>query len=797
VVLGGAVVALALAVVGAIGWYVGVPSLGAFRSAYIPMAPATSVVLVLLGGGLLASRVSHRRRVTTLSVAVSVAALVVTLLAAGVLLRAAGVFGHDFEGFIAGSGGILGGAVTGRMSWLTAVLAACAGLALLGLQWVRAPRVVSELVAILAGAAGAISLVVLVGYAYGTPVLSGGASIPVALPTGVAFLAISTGLAAALPRVSWVVRLFSGSRMHARLFRVFLPTTLLLLLLVGWAHSTFIDRATKNPALLMWVLALASTLVVGLVVFVVANRTGDTIDHAERALRESERKLRLISENTCDAIFAFSSDRHLLYVNPAAKDFTGYSGDELIRESPLGWCHPDDKADALADWQAAFDGLESSAEFRIVTRDGQAKWCSSSWGPMLDEQGAQIGVQGRERDITDLKQAEEVRVQLERQIQQSQRLESLGVLAGGIAHDFNNILLGVLGNADLALADLSPSAAARENLLAISRAAHRAAGLCRQMLAYSGRGQLVSELIDIDALIGDMVELLKSTLSKKVVLNLNLRKDLPPLRGDASQLSQVIMNLVINASEAIEESTGVVTISTGVMECSTEYLRTAYGDQTIPAGLYLTLEVADTGRGMDRETQSRLFEPFFTTKFTGRGLGLSAVLGIVRGHKGALRLYSEEGKGTTFRLLFPAAPSEGGTAAGNSLAAGGEWRGQGTILLVDDEEHIRALGARMLSHLGFAVLLASEGREALEVYRDRRAEIALVLLDLTMPRMDGEETDEQLRQLEPEVKVVISSGYAESDVASRFAGKGLAGFVQKPYTLAQLRDTLRAALEVI
>ena len=386
-------------------------------------------------------------------------------------------------------------------------------------------------------------------------------------------------------------------------------------------------------------------------------------------------------------------------------------------------------------------------------------------------------------------------MQLERQVQQGQRLESLGVLAGGIAHDFNNILLGVLGNADLALADLSPASAARENLLAISRAAHRAAGLCRQMLAYSGRGQLVSELIDINALIEDMVELLKSTVSKKVVLNLNLRKDLPPVQGDASQLSQVIMNLVINASEAIGEGTGVLTISTGVMECSAEYLRTAYGDQTIPPGLYLTLEVSDTGRGMDKETQSRLFEPFFTSKSTGRGLGLSAVLGIVRGHKGALRLYSEEGKGTTFRLLFPAAPSERGPAEGKSRADGGEWRGQGTILLVDDEEPIRALGARMLSHLGFEVLLAADGREALEVYRDRRTEIALVLLDLTMPRMDGEETDEQLRQLDPEVKVVISSGYAESDVASRFAGKGLAGFVHKPYTLVQLRDAMRSALE--
>jgi len=401
------------------------------------------------------------------------------------------------------------------------------------------------------------------------------------------------------------------------------------------------------------------------------------------------------------------------------------------------------------------------------------------------------------RDITERKQAEAERLQLERRLQQSQRLESLGVLAGGIAHDFNNILMSVLGNAELALTILSPSAPARENLLEITASSRRAADLCRQMLAYSGRGHFVTEAIDLQALIEDMLGLLQSTVSKKALLNLNMGKNLPPMRGDVSQLSQVIMNLVINASEAIGERSGVITISTGVTECTGEYLERTYGEGNLAPGLYLTLEVSDTGAGMDKATQERIFEPFFTTKFTGRGLGLSAILGIVRGHKGALRLYSELGKGTTFKILFPVSETAAESLARANGATKDDWQGAGTILLVDDEETIRTLGVRMLASLGFTVITAADGREALAVYAEHRDEITLVLLDLTMPHMDGEQTFRELRLIDPGVRVVMSSGYAQNDITARFAGKGLVGFVHKPYSLAELRDQLRAALEGI
>ena len=369
-------------------------------------------------------------------------------------------------------------------------------------------------------------------------------------------------------------------------------------------------------------------------------------------------------------------------------------------------------------------------------------------------------------DITERKWAEEKRLQMERQMQQTQKLESLGVLAGGIAHDFNNLLTIILGNASLALDEMPSLSPARDSLKAIEATSLRAAELCRQMLAYSGKGRFVIENIRMNDLIGEMISLLKASISKKAILNLNLKEPLPPLRGDPSQIRQVLMNLVFNASEAIGEHGGVITISTGMMECSNEDISEIYLDDNLTEGLYVWLEVSDTGCGMDHETQRRIFEPFFTTKFTGRGLGLSAVLGIVRGHKGALKVYSEPGRGTTFKVLFPAAESDRPLVPqSSSNIQHSDWKGAGTVLLVDDEESVRNLGNRMLERLGFKVLIAVDGQQALETFRELHNEIVLVILDLTMPYMDGEETFRELRRIDQKVRVIMSSGYTESEIA--------------------------------
>jgi signal transduction histidine kinase len=392
------------------------------------------------------------------------------------------------------------------------------------------------------------------------------------------------------------------------------------------------------------------------------------------------------------------------------------------------------------------------------------------------------------RDLTQHKITEAERLNLEQQMLHTQKLESLGVLAGGIAHDFNNILTTIIGNAELALMRVNRESPAVENLGRIEQAAARAADLAKQMLAYSGKGKFVVERIDLNILLEEMLHMLEVSISKKAVLRINPFKPLPPVEADATQIRQIIMNLVINASEAIADKSGIIAITTGCMDCDRSYLQNVWLDENLRDGLYVYLEIADSGCGMDKETLSKLFDPFFSTKFTGRGLGMSAVLGIVRGHKGAIKVYSEAGKGTTFKILLPAShkPAE----IFNSDTILDDWQGQGRILLVDDEETIRGIGSEMLKELGFTPLTANDGRQALEVFKTS-PEVHCVILDLTMPHMDGAQCFRELRQVKPDVKVIMSSGYNEHEVTQQFTGKGLAGFIQKPYKLSTLKAILK------
>jgi len=399
------------------------------------------------------------------------------------------------------------------------------------------------------------------------------------------------------------------------------------------------------------------------------------------------------------------------------------------------------------------------------------------------------------RLIIEKQRAEAERLEMERRLLHTQKLESLGVMAGGIAHDFNNLLTAILGHADLALISLSPTAPARHNIEEILKASRRAADLCQQLLAYTGRGKFVIEPIQLDELIEEMVHLLRTFISKKVILNLSLHRNLPRIEGDPSQIRQVLMNLVMNASEAIGDTSGVVTISTGVTFCDRGFLRDTYLDDDLPEGHYVTLDVSDTGCGMDRETRERIFEPFFSTKFTGRGLGMSAVLGILRSHRGAVNVYSERGKGTDFRMFFPGSTMVQEPVSLKQRPRGEEWLGKGKVLLVDDEQTVLDIAGRMLEMLGFSVETAVDGLDALVVFNRKRDEIKCVLLDLTMPRMSGEEAFRELRSLAPGLPVVLSSGYSEMEVASRFSGASVSGFIQKPYRFSELRDTLRKVLE--
>jgi PAS domain S-box-containing protein len=456
--------------------------------------------------------------------------------------------------------------------------------------------------------------------------------------------------------------------------------------------------------------------------------------------------------------------------------------------------HPEDFDGIVASIQESARKLTPwRHEYRVKFDDGTVRWLFGNSLPQREPDGSTLW-HGFITDITDRKQAEIEREQLNRKMQETQKLESLGVLAGGIAHDFNNLLTSILGNASIAALDLPPGSPVHECIEQITQASMRAADLCKQMLAYSGRGRFVVQKLDLGQLVEQTAQMLQISISKKAALRFRLEKRLPPVEVDATQIRQVIMNLVINASEAIGDRDGVISLATGLTRVDRSYLRDTLMDPELPEGDYVYLEVSDTGCGMSADTRARIFDPFFTTKFTGRGLGLAAVLGIVRGHRGAMKVYSEVGRGTTFKLLFPAASGPGEASARQS-ASPAEWRGQGTVLVVDDEQTMRNTVERMMRLLGLEPVLASDGREAVEIFRADPQRFTLVLLDLTMPHMDGEQTFAELRRLRPEVRVVLMSGFNAQEALVRFNGKGLASFLQKPFTVHALRTTLQEVLE--
>ncbi len=431
--------------------------------------------------------------------------------------------------------------------------------------------------------------------------------------------------------------------------------------------------------------------------------------------------------------------------------------------------------------------------------------------PLLDTSGEPIGIlavldtrpmqaEPEDRDLLTIfasraaaelqrERIEKQRQRLQDQLLHVQKLESLGVLAGGIAHDFNNLLSAIMGNTGLAQASVGADSSVAGFLRGIETAAQRSAELVGQMLAYSGKGRFVVAPVDLNSLIEDLLPLLSTSISKKASLKLGLEADLKPLRGDATQIRQVVMNLVINASDAIGTSSGTIRLTTGMRAFDRSFLSQTYLDEIPEPGIYLFLEVHDDGCGMTHQTLDRLFDPFFTTKTTGRGLGLAALLGIVRGHGGAVRVESEEGVGSSFTILFPLAEGlEKHTDSQGVAEASAVQRPvkEGYLLFVDDEELVRAVGRSALEKAGYQVLLAENGRRAVEIFQQRHEEIVAVILDMMMPELDGVETLAELRRLRPSIKGLLSSGYSDHASVGSMEAHGFHGFLQKPYRPEQL-----------
>ena len=512
-----------------------------------------------------------------------------------------------------------------------------------------------------------------------------------------------------------------------------------------------------------------------------AVRSAEAMQEAMKNMREQTRLLDLAH----DAIFSLDPGGNILFWNRGAEQMYGWTREEAMGKNVHELLQTEFSIPLVEIQQHIHSKGHWEGELNHKRKDGRILRVASRWASSATPGGKESGFLEINTDITE-------RHRMEEKLQHTAKLESLGILAGGVAHDFNNLLTGILGNASLALSSFSPHHPDRILIEEVVKAAERASDLTRQLLAYAGKGRFVMRTVNLSDLVREISGLVQTSVPKNAQLRLQLQDDLPGIDADPGQVQQIIMNLVINGAEAIGPEGGTVLVQTGTQDVDEQYIATfSPADETLQPGRYVSLQVHDTGAGMSEETQRKMFDPFFSTKFAGRGLGLSAVLGIVQSHRGALKVYSEPGRGTTFRVIFPVSRYP---VQPRHVPDVEPLRGIGTVLVVDDEAIVRDAARITLERYGYETLAAPDGMTAVEEYRKHREKIDLVLLDLTMPLMSGEETLQQIRFINPEVRVLLTSGYNEAEAVQRFSGKGLAGFIQKPYTADALARKVREVL---
>ncbi len=472
----------------------------------------------------------------------------------------------------------------------------------------------------------------------------------------------------------------------------------------------------------------------------------------------------------------------------------------------------DDREKARRNFDRALAGESFTLHEAYGDEQLERRFYEDAYSPIRDEQGQVIGLTVYLTDITEKRKAEleleKYQSRLEELVKQRtaeleaahaqllhvQKLESLGVLAGGIAHDFNNLLAVILGHTELAIGLTPADGASRSHLSIVRQTALEARLLTTQLLGYSGKGKFVVQVIDVNELIDGMVPLLRASISRAITLSFALDPLAQVVEADVTQVRQVLMNLVTNAAEAIGDGVGSVTIRTRTIAVDPGFFVRTRARPVVAPGMYVCLEVEDTGSGMDERVQSKLFDPFFTTKFSGRGLGLAAVLGIVTGHRGSIAVRSAFGQGSTFQVLLPTAETARAAIARKQEEDPAVPSRTATLLVIDDEEGVRAMMSLVLESLGHRVLVAASGREGCALYERHRAQIDLVVLDLTMPEMNGEQTLRKLQAIERDVRVLVMTGYAEDDVRERFQREDLAGFLAKPFIRSELVCAIHAAL---
>ena len=584
-------------------------------------------------------------------------------------------------------------------------------------------------------------------------------------------------------------------RRSSPICRLIAPALLLVATLQAWEALQDLSLGASQTPWIAW--ALVGAVLATLLIVSAIDEERRTGARAECALREAEQRFRRLSERFNDIISEIGPDGRFTYVSPNQREVLGYEPEELLGR------HVVEIAAMLG--VSLFEALPAMAPvthlkaagpyqktWRVRRKDGTRRWFETDAHTYPSSEGELCAI-FVSRDVTERVEAEQKRRELEAQMQQARRLESLGVLAGGIAHDFNNLLVGILSNAEIAVEDLEPESPVRLRAEEIKRASERASELTQQLLAYAGKADVSLETIDLGTLVRELAQLLRASLPKTAKLQVEFEEETPWIHADATQVRQVVMNLITNVGDALEGRPGVVTVRTGMAHVDHTDLARCCFAEGLDAGECAYVEVRDTGRGIEAERLNHIFDPFFTTKFQGRGLGLAAVAGIVRGHRGAVCVESEPSEGTRVRVFLPRAVEAVDLVGEVSLPS--EWRGQGTVLVVDDDQTVRTTAGMLIERSGFSVLRASSGAEAVELFRKSSREVSCVLLDVTMPVMDGEETFWLLREIRADVPVLFMSGHSSRDIDSRLLGKSRVDRLRKPFHRAELERRLRGVLE--
>ncbi len=512
----------------------------------------------------------------------------------------------------------------------------------------------------------------------------------------------------------------------------------------------------------------------------------------DETLRESTEMYRRLVENMKDVVFATNEHGVIIYISPTIESLSGFPASDVIGLKFSDFVHPNDLADIVSEFGEALSGQLETSEFRILTSSGEPRWVRVT-GRRLILDNRVAGIQGVIADITEAKESAIERQRLEVQLRQAQKMEAVGTLAGGIAHDFNNLLQAIHGYAELLLLGEDETDLGYEEKQGILRAAKRGAELTQQLLTFSRKAGSELRQIDLNSEVQRIVKLLERTMPKMIEIDFVPAPELKFVYGDSAQIEQILLNVAVNAEDAMPDG-GKLTIGTRNTRLDDVFCRTNPG---ATPGDYVSMTISDNGCGMDNATLEHIFEPFFTTKglAAGTGLGLAMVYGIVKSHGGYIKCSSELGRGTFFQIYFPIPGPEPATKRETRRQSATTVGGTETISLVDDEDFIRGLGEQMLTKFGYRILTTADGETALKLYGSRAGEIDLVILDLIMPGMGGVKCLERLLEMNPEISVLIASGYPSDRSTKHSIEAGAKGFVAKPFNLQQLLEAVRMALD--